>query len=236
MIDNMLLAIHEAGHAVARLAINELYIGPMVKRVTIEPALDGSYLGIAIQDPRFSLHLLEEGVYSGETFRTVDVITQLRGCAALDLLEILAGPVAECRARNGQHSILRLPDDGSHGRGSDFWKVHMLTKWLSASGATQTANDALLVTMGLIHIEWKTIIGIADFMTENRTIDYDQLNILRDAYSSSCSRTRRSRSWFCKTLKAELAEYLIRLGGSASIAARIGARANGRGGGDGARG
>ena len=86
------LACHEAGHAVAHLVCNQARgHGPMLKSVSI--LASGERLGFCEADARFPL---------GFSRDTPDYLRQpMRVSALLDLIDTLAGPIAELRCRQG---------------------------------------------------------------------------------------------------------------------------------------
>ena len=86
------LAAHEAGHAVARLVLDEgqTIRGPALKEIDMRRVADD--LAQVRQDARVMSFAMQRGVQN-------QFIDSVRVDGRLDIIEIMAGPIAELRAR-----------------------------------------------------------------------------------------------------------------------------------------
>lgn len=215
------LATHEAGHAVARLALNEMFqpAGPPLDGATIRP--QGSKLGETVMEDRVPVAVLEAGVLMPDGLQA----------AALDAVEALAGPLAEVRhgwphawgnerwqaaARGLQLSLTADCADG------DTAVVAKLLYYLTRHGAGE--RGAVLarlwcVAVALLDQGWPAVEAVADALLLAGELDGHTIE--RVWRAARPSEEQRARTLHAMDGEAKLAwQWLLGLGGRGSADAR----------------
>jgi hypothetical protein len=164
------LACHEAGHAVARLVLDEqVFPGPYLECVSVQG--DDKVMGVARMQKR---------AWSIKPRRPAFEETDLRD-GPLDLIETFAGPVAEYRSRYGAngpsgmrphmaHLVMDAPPD----RHDDMADAHHTIEWLALpdmEGALLAAYD---LAVELVIEEWRGIVAVARRLRDAGEMDGDE--------------------------------------------------------------
>lgn len=176
------LAMHEAGHAVALLANQP---GPSIDGVSIieQPA---ERLGEVYVQARFqpAWDTISPSNLTAEQVALVHASRKRR--AYQDIIEYLAGPVAELRWRFRQRLGTRIQgvflsslyfdnDEIEIEKGTDFDRVRVRLRWLEPIAIKQAFSDAWMESEELIHVHWKWVLGLGRWLQRDGKISGDSL-------------------------------------------------------------
>jgi hypothetical protein len=198
----LVTAVHEAGHAVARLVLDELcdIPGPILKEITAQPG--ESYLGKVSQDSRVCrLHL--EGLDAYEPECSARVARDAR----LEMVESWAGLAAEVRSRGLLALAFAEPDrllapetltfaaiveQGRPATDSEFVRMTLSKLGLGGEAAAAESRRAWWAAVVLVMAEWRGIKAAAEVLRERGTMDgTDFREIWRTARERSEKRQTR---------------------------------------------
>ena len=170
------LAVHEAGHAVAHQVLDELppYPGPHIISVSVKPdAADGS-LG-RVSGRRRTSTLRTPPHTKPVPAAHPEVLADMRRQARYDIVELLAGRMAESYQRGGPYCPLRWTDEivsktinGDPDAGGDMSFVRKTLDWLELPDPAAELKRLWRITYGLIASEWPGIVRIARILRERR--------------------------------------------------------------------
>lgn len=166
------LAVHEAGHAVARLVLDETLPqpGPMVKEVTV--VRDEDRLGLARMDARAPLYLRGHANHIPRAVLDQNI--------KFDIIEKLAGPIAEVRHRYGSIGPMfdkRPQMDFCLSRSEhvcDHSAARAQAEWLSPSDERALLEQAYDVACALVEREWIGIKAVARVVQAAGSLDGTQ--------------------------------------------------------------
>lgn len=172
----MTTAIHESGHAIARLALNEAcpYPGPRLKEITARPG--GDYSGLTTSDARCrsfpTLAQIREEVAPGAPDPAGLVAGAVRDCR-LDIVETWVGPLAEIGPRGGLlgSAVAFLPGADQDG---DLGAIRHRLRWLGlGDGAEAEAECERLwwAALALVQAERAGILAVAKVLHREGTMD-----------------------------------------------------------------
>jgi len=182
----MVTAIHEAGHAVARFALDEggAYRGPRLRYVTAVPGRVKNTLGHLAQDANTriahwpSLKDVGRSFTCSEADRAKVVESAARG-AQRDIVETLAGPYAEWHRgsamgatltlRRVLDGILELPEDTEPG--CDFSSIACRLRWLGPADPASELRFLAAVAQAMVVAEWPGIRAVAPALFTAGTMD-----------------------------------------------------------------
>lgn len=173
------LAIHECAHAVAGLALDEIapIPGPSLRSVTCIP--DGESLGRS--DRPMRVH--PEFSYRHSDFPDADRIAEIH--AQHDIVEHLAGPIAEMRYRDralGAYYLRKdwMPKILSAERHDptetqqDLINCQQTLRWLDYPDAAEKLERLWSTAKAIVESEWPGIVKMARALREAGTIEGDQ--------------------------------------------------------------
>lgn len=164
------LAVHEAGHAVARLVLDELYFpGPYLSSVTI--IAEGTTLGHVRMQERMHTFLPVQPRFVAEQIRD----------AKLEVVEAMAGQIAEMRQRMGTYGpyftrqeivdlVMASDPDETH----DFGKSRRFLNWLSPDDPRATMEGLYREALKLVEAEWTGIVAVARMLRQAGTMEGDE--------------------------------------------------------------
>jgi hypothetical protein len=172
------IATHESGHAVARLALREIFNipGPYIRSISIVPT-DG-HLGLVEMDPRFWMNCADVMPATPEVLRNV----------RLDIIETLAGHLAEVRRRKGSWfsgrmqqeagvaAILAIDPEGQED--GDFAFSAARLRWLmrhTAGSPEDVLGRLWLAAWLLVEVEWTAIDRLSRVMVTAGELDGERL-------------------------------------------------------------
>jgi len=183
------LAVHEVGHAVARLALDETlpYPGPMVKEVTV--VRDGDHLGFARMDSRAPLDLRGHLDHMAPEHLSRNI--------RLQLVDALAGYVAELRQRQGVFGPGFVKDRvvaaclSAVEVENDFDAASGLAMWEAPGSEQALLGEAYRVACALVEREWLGIVDVARCLQNAGTLPGDEFENLWRAKRRPLSRRAR---------------------------------------------
>jgi hypothetical protein len=149
------LAVHECGHAVAQLVLDELppYPGPFLRSVSI--VADANSLGRVEGQPRVCLPI-ELGPHLDDRQRAYKH-RQLR----YDIIQHLAGYIAELHHKDGpmgtyfaRDAVVRRTVSGELDASTDFSLPRQQLEWISHPNPTAELTRLWNITCSLIGCEW----------------------------------------------------------------------------------
>lgn len=171
------VAVHEAGHAVARLA-NPPH--PEITSLSIA-GLPVGILGLVDTAAMWQPYM----AVSQASPETIDLWREL---AWKDVIFHLAGPIAELRwRRHSRLSILfvtsqfreRCLENDSHELGSDLDRVRARLLWAYPDDPHQAFNDAWEETEELVAKHWRTIVSLGRTLLKKGRIEGEDLLAMR---------------------------------------------------------
>ena len=174
------LAYHEAGHAVARLALDrELpYPGPMVYRVSITQHMDHRIIssrgfdtgaiGIAEMGARVWLSELPELIADARYWQQHEESVKRK--ARLDIIESYAGPAAEGISRRYSKGWIHLAFRTS----DDFTRPVEVAKLLPMGNLDDLYNEA----WRLMRRHWPSVKAVADALWIAKELDCEEVTRL----------------------------------------------------------
>jgi hypothetical protein len=195
------IAYHEAGHAIARLALDETepFPGPVIRRALIrrrsewgQPlqlergGVDSSGIaGIVEKDPRAWLYL--SGMMSSDP--------RYRHAAGLDAIEAVAGPVAEAKARHLSSGAGYL--GFVLGTSNDLEQVR--AKLAIAAGITADEvrfSDTWGAATHLLRRHWRAVKAVAEALVLQMELQGDEIErLVLGAMPEAFPRLLAARSW-----------------------------------------
>jgi hypothetical protein len=175
------LCCHEAGHAVADLVLDELPPYPMARitSVSVVPDPGLGTLGRVIQKPRTDI---PAWIYMGFTRERAEGVLVPRFLrdhhqhALYELVQTLAGPVAEYVCRHGQelgylHFAMRHPTrnilSGAWDCDGDFLSVRRTIEWLQPVEPSVEVERLWRIAYALIVEEWPGILKVARLLRKH---------------------------------------------------------------------
>jgi len=207
----MVTAIHEAGHAVARFALDEggAYRGPRLRYVTAVPGRVKNTLGHLAQDANTriahwpSLKDVGRSFTCSEADRAKVVESAARG-AQRDIVETLAGPYAEWHRgsamgatltlRRVLDGILELPEDTEPG--CDFSSIACRLRWLGPADPASELRFLAAVAQAMVVAEWPGIRAVAPALFTAGTMDGEVFEAgWRRLRPDAATRVRRWEEW-----------------------------------------
>lgn len=183
------VAVHEAGHVVAHIAVMPSYhefdyvLIRTLAEVKAGPHIDrrgraSDVLGVVDGPMIFQANGLSA---AGQTVRDIDaspeVITAWRDAMPREFIKALAGPWAEARHRHS--SVLATAWSGSAG---DFDTCRKCVDFFAENEAERSAmwRDLEKRTARIVSFGWASIHAVADALIERRRLTYRQvLRIMR---------------------------------------------------------
>ena len=167
------LAVHEAAHAVAGLALDELppYPGPFLRSVSALPG--AGTLGHCAKPMRVVCDMIPLAAYPAE-FRDNAAI-QCR----YDIIESLAGPMAEARQRGGMMAvavsrrqwIATLLDVDPVDETEDAARIQQSLAWLDTPDRAAEIDRLWSVAQALLHAEWPGICAMGRVLRDAGQIE-----------------------------------------------------------------
>jgi hypothetical protein len=166
------LGVHEAAHAIARLALDETlpFRGQMLSYVTIKA--DGDQLGKVQMQPRLSpfipRHILPD-----------ELVHQCIRNARCDMIETLAGQAAEARHRHGRtyamvceaEVISRILTIDPASGTTDSHTARSTLDWLAPDDPTAELRRLWHRTILLVEIDFPGIVAMARMLCTSGEID-----------------------------------------------------------------
>jgi hypothetical protein len=185
--DAMSLAIHEAGHAVARFVLDELspLPSPLVQLIAVETG--GNPCGVVeMQNRSADKNPIRDTLRPYEDFFKLDIMA--------DVLEICAGPAAQACFLYGQDQICLLgyPKNRSAQKKSDAGQIRTLLKisdgLIDETGVRALWHDACWLVIS----EWPGIKKAAGILLKRGTMQGDEFeSVWRARRPDSEERARR---------------------------------------------
>jgi hypothetical protein len=162
------LAIHEVGHAVAMLRLDDLAVvsGPHIREVSLDSTEE--YLGIVVRDDRFQMLFADLLPRNHE----------LEWLCRFSMIETLAGPFAEWRQRTNclcagvnaaqwSEKILSTVDVSD----PDFRQVQARLRWLKPDDPAAELDLLIDYAFAIVRSEWPGIVEAARMLRERRVMD-----------------------------------------------------------------
>lgn len=191
------LCVHEAGHAVARLTLDELppYPGPMLRAVSV--IRDDTTLGRMTGQSRVFLFLADMAAAAMAPFP--GAIAAQRQHAVYDIVENLAGYVAEHYQRGGPFGPLFLIGgklipatlSGELDATEDLRHVREKLAWLAPPDPPAELIRLARITYALITSEWPGIVRAARVLQQHREMDGEAFETAWRAGRSSPATRKR---------------------------------------------
>jgi hypothetical protein len=189
------VAIHEAGHAVAHLVLNDLppHQGSSIRSVSVIPT-DG-VLGVVTTDPRISRF----GVHGLAQLHADEAMSQSRRFyARLDIIEALAGPTAELYSTNPliplhliEKMIPEILVDPAHEAG-DCANIRRAIEWLGGDDPQALLRRLWEIAYAIVATEWIGIVEVARVLRDRQTMSGDEFEATwRRGRQSEKTRRRR---------------------------------------------
>ena len=187
------LAAHEAGHAVARLVLDESQTtrGPALKEIDMRRTAD-TFAEVR-QDARVMSFAMQRGVQD-------QFIDSVRVDSRLDIIEIMAGPIAELRARRFgaigamlfQRSFVQgvLACDQHEG---DLLAVKRRAEFMCYTEIELI--DCWRESCNLVAVEWAGIERVARVLADCQVMSGDAFEEIWRAARSSASMLAHRRKW-----------------------------------------
>lgn len=194
-LTSLQIAIHEAGHAVAHLVLDDLAPspGPFISSVSIVPG-DG-FLGIVIADSRLSKSV--PATLADPHFN--DAIKQNNRLHALyDIIEALAGPTAELYCEHPliplllmERMIPRILVDHAD-EDSDCANIRRAIEWLEEDNPQLLLRQLWNIAYAVIATEWIGLMKVARVLNDRQTMDGEEFEAeWRKVRQSERARSRR---------------------------------------------
>jgi hypothetical protein len=185
-------AVHECGHAVARLALDELppYPGPLLRSVSIIANADS--VGRVDGQPRVMFMLEHESM-------TDRMRHHQRRQLRYDIVQFLAGYVAEMYQRGGllapilaRDGFIRQILSGELDAVPDFHSARQHLGWLNPPNPSVELSRLWDNTYGLIACEWQGLKRISRVLLEREFMDGEEFEAEWLACRSTLSARRRT--------------------------------------------
>ena len=171
------LAVHECAHAVAGLVLDKLppHPGPFLRSVSVKP--EGDALGLCNRPRRVVTEFIPR-VASKQYPQKL--LSRSVTMAQYDIVEYLAGPMAEVHQRNGMFAPLFVKDDWiklftaaaeDDSPGTDFAHIQEVLRWLAPPDPTATMHHIWKMTHALVIAEWTGIIAMAKLLRDRVEMD-----------------------------------------------------------------
>lgn len=182
MSDEFLSAFHEAGHAVAML-VNSAEGGPSIEYIAIT-GLEAGLTGFVKRRPRWIAGVSDIlPVCENDNLREQKVAFDRRQ-AELDIVEMLAGPAAECRQKLRCWELVEfeglvLSGECFHGpleSGTDLEVVGTRMRWLHPADASKHFHGYWADAIDLVRVHWQRIDALARELLVRGRIEGEELD------------------------------------------------------------
>ncbi|MBR0652000.1 hypothetical protein GXW78_20210 [Roseomonas terrae] len=184
----MALAVHESGHAVARLVLSETHYVPPIEEVSVDPLPEDNALGIVRGERRTKLSLL--GYLDDALASRPGMLDAARESARQDIIDTLAGPIAELRWRHWLTVAMSRPNylslvlavdatvpvnvdrfkQAEVAIGNDALVIATLLRWIAPADPSAFLGACWDETSALIEREWRGIVAVARMLRLRRTM------------------------------------------------------------------
>lgn len=171
-------AIHEAGHTIARLVTGH---GPAIDFASLLAQPEGQ-TGVLQTQFRWVAGVSDVRP-TGEREAVTAYVEQQRANAKLDIIEALAGPIAESRQRKTPWSAIDLHglEIGPHcihgdvDPSGDLEAVRTRLNWLHGGAAEQRFHDYWCEALELVRQNWKAIDSFARLLLSHGRLEGEEI-------------------------------------------------------------
>jgi hypothetical protein len=195
------LAVHECAHAVAGFVLDELppHPGPFLRSVSVKP--EGDTLGLCSRPRRVVTEFIPR-VASGHYPQ--ELLSRSVTMAQYDIVEYLAGPMAEIHQRCGMYAphfvkgewikaFITVSDDEP---GTDFAQIQETLRWLAPPDPTATMSHLWKMTHALVIAEWSSLVAMAKLLRDRVEMDgYEFKDRWHEVRGSDKTRARALKRW-----------------------------------------
>jgi hypothetical protein len=172
----LLLCIHEVGHAVAHLVLDELgpYPGPHIKYITV-----GAESGAVFVDRRVNTNFGTRAQMEARSPAMPDFPFQ---CARMDIIKSMAGPFAYFYQREGPGPafisdsgiVERILADDDLDRDGDLFYIRKVAEWLEPDDPRAELEHLWNTTGTILAAEWPGIRRVAQVLRARGDMDGDE--------------------------------------------------------------